>query len=349
MFFKEKILSKSNSYNHYKKQSELLIDENQLLKDEIKHLKEEKQKNLKNEFFEIYDEATSFCNHKYLDYFLREDFEDILKNVTDNLDNESKKKFKLILLRVLLVNLIRQDSLYFDEELQNQKKFIEFRKNNCKNNKIEKYNFTGDYNLHLFINLNFTEEERKLIRNRDIIDAGAFTGDTSIPLSTITEKKVFAFEPFYDSFNLLSKNVEANNIKNIIPINKSLGDIDGERILFLSGDNIQGITNDPNLRIHDKELKVKEITVDKFVKENDLNVGLISIDVEGGELNLLKGAIETIKTQKPILTISIYHKASDFFEIIPWIADLNLGYEFKIEKEHPWPFLADTIVKCKVR
>ena len=349
MFFKEKILSKSNSYNHYKKQNELLIEENQLLKDEIKHLREEKQKNLKNEFFKIYDDATSFCNHKYLNYFLREDFEDILKNVTDNLDNESKKKFKLILLRVLLVNLIRQDSLYFDEELQNQKKFIEFRKNNCKNNKIEKYNFTGDYNLHLFINLNFTEEEKEFIRNRDIIDAGAFTGDTSIPLSTITEKNVFAFEPFYDSFNLLSKNVEDNNIKNIIPINKSLGDIDGERILFLSGDNIQGITIDSNLRNHDKELKVKEITVDKFVKENDLNIGLISIDVEGGELNLLKGAIETIKTQKPILTISIYHKASDFFEIIPWIADLNLDYEFKIEKEHPWPFLADTIVKCKVR
>ena len=108
MSFKEKILSKSNSYAYYKKENERLAKENQSLKNEIKSLKESKQKNLKNEFFEIYGDASSFCNWKYLDYFLKDDFEDILKNVTDNLDSEAKKKFKLILLRVLMVNMIRQ-------------------------------------------------------------------------------------------------------------------------------------------------------------------------------------------------------------------------------------------------
>ena len=349
MSFKEKILSKSNSYAYYKRQNEALLNENQLLKKEIKDLTVRKQNNLKNEFFEIYDEACSFCNSQYLDYFLDDDFEDKLKEVTKNFDNDTKKRFKLILLRVLMVEMIKRDSLYFDDELVNQEKFTEFRKNYCKKNKIGEYNFTGNYNLHLFINLNFTDEEREFIRNRDIIDAGAFTGDTSIPLSEITEKKVYAFEPFNDSFELLKKNIEDNNIKNIIPINKSLGDINGERTLFLAGNNVQGITNDSNIREHDTELKVDEVTIDKFVKNHDLNVGLISVDVEGAELDLLKGAIETIKNQKPILTISIYHKASDFFEIIPWIANLNLGYEFKIEKEHPWPFLADTVVKCTIK
>ncbi|MBR3139868.1 MAG: FkbM family methyltransferase, partial [Methanobrevibacter sp.] len=317
-----------------------MAEENQLLKDEIKSLKDNKQKNFKNEFFEIYDDASSFCNWKYLDYYLKDDFEDILKDVTKNLDGDAKKKFKLILLRVLMVNMIRQDSLYFDEELENQEKFIEFRKDNCKDNKIGKYNFTGNYNLHMFINLGFSDEEMDFIKNKDIIDAGAFTGDTALPLSEITEKNVYAFEPFIESFELLEKNIDDNNIENIIPINKSLGDINGERTLFLAGDNVQGITNDPNIRKHDKELKVDETTINKFVKDNDLNVGLISVDVEGAEMELLKGAIETIKAQKPILTISIYHKASDFFEIIPWIANLGLGYEFEIEKDHPWPFLA---------
>ena len=349
MSFKEKILSKSNSYAYYKKENERLIEENELLKKEITHLKENKQKNLKNEFFDIYDNASSFCNWKYLDYYLKDDFEDILKEVTKNLDSNEKKKFKLILLRVLIVNMIRQDSLYFDEELEKQEKFLEFRKNNCKNNKIGKYNFTGNYNLHLFIDSNLTDEERKYIKNKDIIDAGAFTGDTSIPLSELTEKNVYAFEPFNNSFKLLNKNIEDNNIKNIISINKSLGDLNGVRTLFLSGNNIQGITNDPNIRKYNNEVKVEEITIDKFVKDNDLNVGLISVDIEGAELDLLKGAIETIKNQKPILTISIYHKASDFFDIVPWIANLNLGYEFEIEKEHPWPFLADTVVKCKIK
>ena len=296
MSFKEKILSKSNSYAYYKKENERLTNENQSLRNEIKDLKESKRKNLKNEFFEIYDDASSFCNWKYLDYYLKDDFEDILKDVTENLDSDAKRKFKLILLRVLMVNMIRQDSLYFDEELENQEKFIKFRKDNCKDNKIE--------------------------------------------------KNVYAFEPFQESFDLLNRNVKYNNIENIVPINKSLGDINGERTLFLAGDNVQGITNDPNIRKHDKEIKVEETTIDKFVEDNGLDIGLISVDVEGAEMDLLKGAIETIKSQKPILTISIYHKASDFFEIIPWIANLGLGYEFEIEKDHPWPFLADTVVKC---
>lgn len=349
MSLKEKILSKSNSYVHYKKQNQALIKKNKLLEDEIKSLKEIKQNNLKNEFFDIYDEACSFCNWKYLDYFLQDDFENRLKEVTKNLDHATKKKFKLILLRVLIVNMLRQDSLYFDEELENQKKFIEFRKKNCKDNRIGQYVFTGNYNVHLFINLNLTDEEMKFIKNKDIIDAGAFTGDTSIPLSAITEKNVFAFEPYSESFDLLIKNIEDNNINNIVPVNMSLGDINGERTLFLAGNNVQGITTDSNIRNYDKEIKVKEITIDKFVEENDLNIGFISVDVEGAEMDLLKGAIETIKNQKPILSISIYHNVSDFFEIIPWIANLNLGYEFKIEKEHPWPFLADTIVKCRVK
>lgn len=330
----------------------MLAEENRLLKEELESINDSivkgKQKNLKNEFFEIYDEACSFCNPDYLDYFLNDDFEDILKAATKDMDRESKKMFKLILLRVLMVEMIKRDSLYFDEELTNQKKFTEFRKNNCKNNKIGEYNFAGSFNLHMFINLNLTDEEREFIKNRDIIDAGAFTGDTSIPLSEITQKNVYAFEPFGQSYELLVKNINDNGIDNIIPINKSLGDINGERTLFLAGDNIQGITNDQNIRSYDEEIKVEEVTIDKFVRDNNLNVGLISVDVEGAELDLLNGAIETIKTQMPILTISIYHKASDFFEIIPWIDNLNLGYEFKIEKEHPWPFLADTVVKCTV-
>ena len=103
------------------------------------------------------------------------------------------------------------------------------------------------------------------------------------------------------------------------------------------------------MRPYDNELKVQETTVDKFVEENNLNVGFITIDVEGAEKDLLNGAINTLKTQTPILTISIYHSVDDLFEIIPWVANLNLGYEFEVYKEQPWPFLADTVVKCKVK
>lgn len=349
MSFKDKILSKSNSFNYYKEQNESLIKENKALKQEIERLNLEKRGNLREEYMKSYSSASSFCNWTYINYFFRDDFEEKLLEITQNLDKESKNLFKWIFLRVLSVNLITRPTLYFDNELAEQKKFIEYRKNNVADDKVAEFKFTGDYNIHPFIDLHLSNEDREYIKDKDVIDAGAFTGDTSLPLSKITNKNVYAFEPFKESFELLTKNVCDNNIANIIPVNKSLGNLNGERTLFLSGDNVQGITSNPNVRQYDNEIKVQEITIDKFVEENDLNVGFITVDVEGAEKDLLNGALNTIKTQKPILNISIYHSVDDFFEIIPWISNLNLGYEFKIYKEQPWPFLADTVVQCKVK
>lgn len=349
MSLQEKILSKSNSYKYYKEKNEILIKEIEELKKEIEELKLNKDVVLKDEFLTQYGLYAGFCNWNYIDYYFREDFEDKFKEVIKHLDYDSKNRFKWILLRALSVNVMKMNSLHFKSELKEQEDFLNFRFKYSRPNEIAGYKYLGRYNVHAFMDTTFTDEDKEFIKNKDIIDAGAFTGDTSIPIAKFTNKNIYAFEPFVESFEILKKNINLNDIKNIVPVNKSLGNIDGERTLYLSGDNVQGITSNANARKYDTELKVEEVTIDTFVKENNLNVGYITVDVEGAEKDLLEGGIETIKSQKPILSISIYHKVTDFFEIIPWIANLNLGYEFKIVKENPWPFLADTIVQCRVK
>ena len=346
MSFKENILSKSNSYRYYKEKNIELQKEIDSLKKQVNN--SENTKTLRDEYFRAYGLSGSFSNWDYVDFYLQDDFEDKFKEITEKLDSESKKLYKWIYLRVLFVNLVTKQTIYLDEELEMQNKFTEFNIQNTKQDEVAGFKFSGNYNIHAFINLGLTLEDKKFLKNKDIIDAGAFTGDTSLPLSKITKRNVYAFEPFDKSFNLLKNNIKKNSIHNIIPVKKSLGNMNGERTLYLSGNNVQGITSDPDIRNYDNELKVQEITLDEFVEKNNVEVGLITIDVEGAEMDLLKGALNTIKTQKPILNISIYHKASDFFEIIPWIANLNLGYEFKVEKEQPWPFLADTVVQCRI-
>lgn len=353
MSFKENLLSKSNSYNHYKQENKKLLDDNEKLKKENEMLKQEilnvKKSALKDDYYAAYGTAGSFCNWSYIEKFLDDDFEDKFKETLRYLDKQNKKDFKLYYLRAMASAVICWDSLYFEKEELDQERFTEFKINNSTANEIAGFKFEGEYNLHPFIDLNLTNDDKEFLKNRDIIDAGAFTGDTSLPLSKVTNKNVYAFEPFKDSFELLKKNISSNNIENIVPVQKSLGNINGERTLYLSGSNVQGITSDPKIRNYDNELKVQETTIDKFVEENNLDVGLITADVEGAEMDLLKGAINTIITQKPILHISIYHKVSDFFDIIPWIANLNLGYEFKIVKEQPWSFIVDTIVQCRAK
>lgn len=347
MNLQEKILAKSNSYNYYKEKCEKQAEEIESLKQELEDIKKEKETTLRDEFLKLYPVGGGFCNWNYIDYYFQDGFEEKLLDITSRLNHTSKNRFKWLLVRALAVNVIKMNSLYFHYERKDQDRFIKFREENSGPNMIAGYTYYGRYNLHPFIDLNLTDKDKEFLKNKDIIDAGAFTGDTSIPMAHITNKNIYAFEPFDESFEGLKKNIAANDIKNIIPIKKSLGNMNGNRTLYLAGDNVQGITSNPNARDYDQELIVEEITVDKFVEENKLDVGYITIDVEGAERDLLEGALNTIKTQRPILTISIYHKVTDFFEIIPWIDDLGLDYDFNVVKEQPWPFLGDTVVQCR--
>ena len=63
-----------------------------------------------------------------------------------------------------------------------------------------------------------------------------------------------------------------------------------------------------------------------------MEIGLIKVDIEGGEPNFLIGAKKTICEQKPIILLSIYHNAHDFFELKPLLESWNLGYTFAIHK-----------------
>ena len=56
------------------------------------------------------------------------------------------------------------------------------------------------------------------------------------------------------------------------------------------------------------------------------------MDIEGGEMIALKGAIKTIKKYKPILAISIYHNIEQFFGVKIFLENLDLGYNFEIKK-----------------
>jgi hypothetical protein len=84
--------------------------------------------------------------------------------------------------------------------------------------------------------------------------------------------------------------------------------------------------------------------IDSFINENNLNLGVIKLDVEGMELWVIKEAIESIKKYKPVLLISIYYTPDDFFHIKPLIEDLNLGYKFFVRKLAPSRMFSETML-----
>ncbi len=186
-------------------------------------------------------------------------------------------------------------------------------------------------------------------RNREIIDVGGFIGDSSLILSKYTDKYVHVFEPVTELYELTKKTVELNELQNIVVNKLALGAKSETRRMNLAGDTstlCAAETYNEHVCVQEE---VEIITLDEYVATRNLDVGLIKVDIEGFEQYFLRGAVNTIKAQKPILLLSIYHNAHDFFYIKTMIEEWNLGYKFKIRKPSDTSILVDTTLIAEIR
>jgi len=147
-------------------------------------------------------------------------------------------------------------------------------------------------------------------------------------MDKFSAKKIYAFEANNLNYLELNNNINSLKLENINPVNLAIGDTNKEV-------NIE--INEESSKISDKGIKVLMTTIDDYINKNNIkSVDLIKMDIEGFEQKALRGAIKTIKTFKPVLAITIYHNANDFFEIKPMLEDLDIGYQFYIKKANPF-------------
>ncbi len=187
------------------------------------------------------------------------------------------------------------------------------------------------------------------VRNKHIIDAGGYVGDTALLFSSYTDKNIHVFEASPSNMDIIRETIRLNHLDNIVPVSKALGEKSGTATFSLGERNsCNSLVERPGYNYPD-HIEVPVVTLDDYVRENNIEVGLIKVDIEGGEQLLLKGAVETIRTQHPILLISIYHSANDFFEIKPMIEKMCGKYTFRIVKPANSAIALETILLAEVR
>ncbi len=62
---------------------------------------------------------------------------------------------------------------------------------------------------------------------------------------------------------------------------------------------------------------------------------LIKLEIEGSELEALKGASKTITSSRPRMALSIYHKPEDLHTIPDFVNGLDLGYRYALRQHNP--------------
>ena len=157
--------------------------------------------------------------------------------------------------------------------------------------------------------------------NEIFIDAGGFNGDTTVKFAKTTGgryKQIYVFEPNQK----LSSECRTNlaDLTNCMIIQKGVWD---------SKQVLRFVEAEEGSRIVDEMEDLSEIETDTI---DDVLEGkpatYIKMDVEGAEINALKGARKTICKYKPKLAISVYHKRDDIWEIPMLLLRYNPEYRF---------------------
>ncbi len=77
------------------------------------------------------------------------------------------------------------------------------------------------------------------------------------------------------------------------------------------------------------------VSIDDYVRSNDIRVDVIKMDIEGGEGSALDGAVETISKFRPRLMISAYHRTDDLWVLREQIQRIRPDYRFHFGHHTP--------------
>ena len=179
------------------------------------------------------------------------------------------------------------------------------------------------------------QDVQNRLQGGHIIDGGAFWGDSTLAFSEYGPAMIHCFEPDVENFACLQQTVSTNNLKNMVKLQ--------EKGLSRTKDTAQFFSSEYEScsSLHSQHLQalnaqtageIELVSIDEYVRENDITVSMIKLDVEGAEYAAVEGARETICRDKPILLLSVYHRPEDFFDIKPLIESWGLGYRFMVRK-----------------
>lgn len=161
------------------------------------------------------------------------------------------------------------------------------------------------------------------------IDIGACLGYYSVLFSKLVGNSgnVVAFEPEYTNYINLINNLIKHNCRNVRTVNAALSDYNGTGRLYLKA------KKGWHTLIRDDNCEYQEIIIhklDTYLKRFRIEkVDVLKIDVEGADLEVLKGAVDTIsKSDKVALLLETHVELYDVNEIE--IFELLNNYKFDV-------------------
>ena len=150
--------------------------------------------------------------------------------------------------------------------------------------------------------------------SRCVIDAGAQNGDCALVWAKMVQGSVFAIDPSPRNLAFIREVADLNSIENLETLNFAIGNSEGYLYPFYDLDHTPFSTT-PSTAFSEKN-KVIATTLDLLYERGKLrSIGFIHLDVEGMELDALRGARQIIEDCAPVITFEAHITVDDIQSI----------------------------------
>jgi FkbM family methyltransferase len=159
-----------------------------------------------------------------------------------------------------------------------------------------------------------------------VVDGGACLGDSTCVFSNAVgpRGKVFAFDPLHAHIEILRHNVRQFVYPNVTIMPFGLADHN------FASSPCKAAGYDPGFSVRGGNAPLR--TLDNCLEAGEIDrVDFIKLDIEGSELDAIRGATGVIDKFRPRLAISIYHAPDDLFNIILYIKERHPLYRMFLD------------------
>ncbi|MCW8827338.1 MAG: FkbM family methyltransferase [Gammaproteobacteria bacterium] len=161
---------------------------------------------------------------------------------------------------------------------------------------------------------------------KTVLDVGANKGIYSYWMSKVvgSDGRVIAFEPQPELESHLNDLAKSFTLPNVTVVNFALSDKSGDETLYRTEVGCGGASFTPQDGL--EQVTVHRIPLDEYVKRESLtDIAFIKADVEGHEIDVFRGAEETLLKYKPTLLFECHHAEAEKGEIFKFLS--GIGYD----------------------
>jgi FkbM family methyltransferase len=124
--------------------------------------------------------------------------------------------------------------------------------------------------------------------------------------------RVISVEPLTRNIEMLEKHLSINGITNVRVVGKAISDHVGTACFSIEGHSTSKLSPEG-------QAKIEVTTLDALVDEIGFPPDLVKVDIEGAEIDLLRGAKKVLEKFRPIIFLAVHSNEifDDLLEVVP--------------------------------